>query len=28
MPEQEARQIANREFGNAALYTEVSREVW
>ena len=28
MAEQEARQKANREFGNAALYKEVSREVW
>src|SRR2546425_7464672 len=28
MPEQEARQKANREFGNAALYKEISREVW
>ena len=28
MPEQEARQKANREFGNVALYREISREVW
>jgi hypothetical protein len=28
MAEQEARQKANREFGNAALYKEASREVW
>ncbi len=28
MPEREARQKARREFGNAALYTEISREVW
>ncbi len=26
--ERRARQIAMREFGNAALYTEISREVW
>jgi len=28
MPEREARQKANREFGNVALYKEISREVW
>jgi predicted permease len=28
MTEPDARQKANREFGNAALYKEVSREVW
>ncbi len=28
MPEPEARQKANREFGNAPLYQEISREVW
>jgi len=28
IPEQEARQKAHREFGNAPLYQEISREVW
>jgi len=28
MSERQARQIAMREFGNATLYTEISREVW
>src|ERR1700704_1208922 len=28
MAEREARQKANREFGNVALYKEISREVW
>src|SRR5437899_12734962 len=28
MPEQEARYQARREFGNVALYKEISREVW
>ena len=28
MPEREAREKANREFGNVALYREASREVW
>src|SRR5579864_2938334 len=28
MPEREARQKANREFGNVVRYKEISREVW
>ncbi len=28
MPEREAREKANREFGNVTLYREISREVW
>ena len=28
MPEREAREKARREFGNVALYREISREVW
>src|SRR5215467_6513685 len=28
MPEREAREKANREFGNMTLYREISREVW
>ncbi len=28
MPAREARETARREFGNAALYREISREVW